>query len=206
MFGTACPIGGFGHWATPGVSGWPGVGDGSARHRAAGAPQPWVRPVRADDLPALNRFYLGLSPASRRLRFHGAVNALPPSALRQLAAPDDAMHATLVAESTAGGHLIGEARYVRELGNASRAEFAMAVADDWQGRGLGRALLARLLDHAHRQGLDALHGSVLDGNQPMLWLVQSFGGRAVRAPGPGYAVEWRLPTSAAAATAGALSA
>lgn len=152
-----------------------------------------VRAVRASDLPGLNSFFLGLSPRSRRLRFHGAVNALPPSALQRLSAPDDASHATLVVE-TSGGQLIGEARYVLDPDDPTRAEFALAVADAWHGQGLGRTLLQRLLDRAREQGLSALHGSVLEENAPMLALVQAMGGRAVRTPGAGYALEWQLPT------------
>lgn len=192
MFG-ACPIGGTASW-TPAP--WPAAGDPLDTVLA-----PAIRPVHAGDTPGLNAFFLGLSPRSRRLRFHGAVNALPASALRQLSAPDDAVHATLVAEAAGSHKIVAEARYVRDAHDEQRAEFALAVADDWQGQGLGRRLLTGLLEHARRQGLDALHGSVLDENQPMLWLLQTFGARAVRAPGPGYAIEWRVPTRGACGVA-----
>lgn len=152
-----------------------------------------IRAVRADDMAALNSFFLALSPRSRRLRFHGAVNVLPPAALQRLSAPDDATHATLVVEADV--RLIGEARYIVDPAEPTRAEFALAIADEWQGRGLGRRLLHQLLQRAREQGLSALHGSVLDENTPMLTLVQAMGGRAVRAPGAGYAIEWQLPTA-----------
>lgn len=155
-----------------------------------------IRPVRANDLPALNAFFLGLSPRSRRLRFHGAVNTLPASALQRLSAPDDTGHATLVMETPDGQRIIGEARYVVDPDDPIRAEFALAVADEWHGQGLGRTLLQHLLERAREQGLSALHGSVLDENAPMLALVQAMGGRAARAPGASYALEWQLSTEA----------
>lgn len=180
-----------------GAWGWAdeGVVVGGWLPSAVATPALTVRAVRASDLPGLNSFFLGLSPRSRRLRFHGAVNALPPSALQRLSAPDDAGHATLVVE-THDGQLVGEARYVVDPDDPTRAEFALAVADEWHGQGLGRSLLQRLIDRAREQGLSALHGSVLDENAPMLALVQAMGGRAVRAPGAGYALEWQLPTEA----------
>jgi GNAT superfamily N-acetyltransferase len=56
------------------------------------------------------------------------------------------------------------------------AEFALTVADDWQGLGLGRQLLVRLARHAQSQGLQQLHGSVLWDNRPMTGLVERLGG------------------------------
>ena len=40
------------------------------------------------------------------------------------------------------------------------AEFALAVADDWQGKGLGHALLERLCDAARAAGYRALYGHI----------------------------------------------
>lgn len=57
------------------------------------------------------------------------------------------------------------------------AEFGLVVADDWQGRGLGRELLERLLAHARRQRLASLHGLVRAGNRAMLRLAASLGFR-----------------------------
>ena len=71
-----------------------------------------------------------------------------------------------------GETLIGVARYVRENGDA---EFAIVVADAWQGRGIGRRLLAKLIAVARRRGLQRLYGDILRINQPMLQLVQKLG-------------------------------
>jgi GNAT superfamily N-acetyltransferase len=53
-------------------------------------------------------------------------------------------------DGTNGGSqtVVGEARYILSTDDAGSAEFAVAVADDWQGLGLARALLARLSGHA----------------------------------------------------------
>jgi acetyltransferase len=57
------------------------------------------------------------------------------------------------------------------------AEFALAVADDWQGRGLGRRLMAHLVADARRQGLQRLFGDVLAENRRMLVLMRESGAR-----------------------------
>jgi acetyltransferase len=135
-----------------------------------------LRPVRPDDAAATQRFIASLSPRSRLLRFHGAVNQVPAAVLREMTDVDQQRHVALVAEAlTDDGlpRLVAEARYV--LDEDGQAEFAVAVADDWQRLGLARALLRRLGRHAQRHGAGGLHGSVMAGNEPMLALMREFG-------------------------------
>jgi acetyltransferase len=82
----------------------------------------------------------------------------------------------LAATTMLGGAetLIGVARYVRDKADPS-AEFAIVVADSWQGRGIGGRLLAKLADVARRRGLKRLHGEILAINRPMLGLVRKLG-------------------------------
>lgn len=82
----------------------------------------------------------------------------------------------LAATTMLGGAetLIGVARYVRGKAGPS-AEFAIVVADSWQGRGIGGRLLAKLADVARRRGLKRLHGEILAINRPMLGLVRKLG-------------------------------
>jgi acetyltransferase len=70
--------------------------------------------------------------------------------------------------------LIGVTRYVRDKKNDA-AEFAIVVADAWQGRGIGKRLLAKLIDVARSRGLKRLYGDVLSMNRPMLEFVRTLG-------------------------------
>jgi len=70
--------------------------------------------------------------------------------------------------------LIGVARYVRDK-KIEAAEFAIVVADAWQGRGIGKRLLDKLIDAARRHGLKRLYGDILGTNRPMLELVRKLG-------------------------------
>ncbi len=136
-----------------------------------------LRPAHHGDAEAMQRFFAeSLSPRSRLLRFHGAVNRLPEATLRAMTTQQPGRHVALVAlADTDDGlrRLLAEARYVAE--DDGRAEFAVAVADAWQAQGLGRALLTRLAAHARAEGLHLLHGSVVPGNEPMLALAARIG-------------------------------
>ena len=66
-------------------------------------------------------------------------------------------------------------RYVRLPEEPGIAEFALTVIDEFQGQGVGRALLARLTQTARDNGLQILRGHVLSGNRIMLSLCRSFG-------------------------------
>ena len=136
-----------------------------------------LRPAHHSDAPALQQFFFSsLSPRARLLRFHGAINQLPDSALRAMTTQIPRRHVALVALTTTDDglqHLLAEARYVVE--DEGEAEFAIAVADAWQGQGLGRALVQRLAAHARSEGIPVLHGAVVPGNEPMLRLMDSLG-------------------------------
>ena len=62
------------------------------------------------------------------------------------------------------------------------AEIAVTVADSWQGCGLGRLLLERLIEVARRNGVRCLTGDVLATNARMIRLAQRLGFRVVLAP------------------------
>lgn len=165
-----------------------------------------LRPVAAADGPALEALLMGLSPVSRRLRFHGAVNALPAPVLHDLVAPGDDHHVTWVAEAACADgrrRLVAEARWVRERPGATAAEFALSVADDWRRQGLARALLERLLASASQAGVRTLHGSVLDENRAMLALLGAMGARPRRDPRAGHGLVWTFDTEPRPAAPGA---
>ena len=54
-------------------------------------------------------------------------------------------------------------------------EFAVAVADDWQCRGIGTTLVPLLFEHAAREGFSTIYGTVLANNQRMIELAQWLG-------------------------------
>ena len=138
-----------------------------------------LRPAHLRDAALLQSFFAELSPRSRLLRFHGAVNGLSDAAARTLSTQVASRHVALVALADGPDglpELSAEARYaVDDELDGDEAEFGVAVADDWQQLGLGLALLTRLAIHARANGFSRLRGSVMAGNEPMLALLEAMG-------------------------------
>lgn len=108
-------------------------------------------PLRSGDVHAVEQVLAGLSATSRFLRFHTALSRIPARYLSQLATvtPGDRYVALATAETTPIGH----AEWTRDPHRADIAEAAVAVADAWQGRGIGRALAGHVAATAHAAGI-----------------------------------------------------
>jgi hypothetical protein len=86
-----------------------------------------------------------------------------------------------------GGEPIGVARYVRQVGHPDTAEYAFAVVDEWQGRGVGTALLHRLTQRAHDEGISRITATVLLSNRPSIELLREIGRPQILTRGGGVA-------------------
>jgi acetyltransferase len=117
-----------------------------------------------------------MSRDSRRNRFLRSFRELPETLLRQFMQVDYKTHLALIAEIFVDGReiAIGETRYVVRPDGKS-AEFAVSVADEWQGCGLGSLLLARLIAAAKKGGIETITGETLASNSAMLHLAQKAG-------------------------------
>ena len=98
-----------------------------------------------------------------------------PAELRYLTAVDHYEHVALVAVDPASEEIRGSARYIRLPARPDDAELAIEVIDDWQRRGLGRALLRALSDHARTSGIRRLVAIVSAENFPMQRILEPAG-------------------------------
>ena len=137
-----------------------------------------IRRVRPSDAAALRCFYDGLSPESRRARFLGWVGVSDGQSLT-FCTPDHVHAEGFVAlsdgpddASAVIGHLCLEPAGPHQL------ELAVAVADAWHGRGVGRALMAAALAWATERGYDEILASCFADN----WRVLRLLGEAVYPP------------------------
>jgi GNAT superfamily N-acetyltransferase len=126
---------------------------------------------------ALERFFLALSPRSRELRFLSPAMGTTPQQLRPLLDVDGMRHVAHLA--LVDGAVVGEARFVRLGAGRATAELAIAVADDWQGRGVGRRLLDSLVSAAARRGVRRLTFDALAENRRALGFFARRGARWV---------------------------
>jgi L-amino acid N-acyltransferase YncA len=128
-----------------------------------------IRPLRSGDTETVCSVFRRLSPTSRRLRFGGPKNALTQSELELLATVDGQRH-VLVAH--AGGQSIGVARLARDEDDPATAEVAFAVVDEWQGKGVGTALMELLAADARAAGIRHLRASILAENYASIALMK----------------------------------
>jgi RimJ/RimL family protein N-acetyltransferase len=143
-----------------------------------------VRPVRSGDAPLLADGFARLSPQSRWMRFLGTKTSLSAAELRYFTQVDHHDHEAIGALSAADGRGVGIARYVRDADDPQSAEIAVTIVDDWQGRGLGTELLARLSDRARQAGIDRFTALVGAENAAMAGLLRKMGAcLAGRGPG-----------------------
>jgi RimJ/RimL family protein N-acetyltransferase len=131
-----------------------------------------IRQVRSADAPLLADGFARLSPESRRLRFLRRKDALSAAELRYFTDVDHHDHEALGALDHAGGRGVGVARYVRDADDPHAAEIAVTVVDDWQGRGLGTALLAQLSGRARAEGIRRFTALVSADNAAMTALLR----------------------------------
>lgn len=143
-----------------------------------------VRAIHPDDAMLTGEFLRGLSSESSYQRFLGPPPKPTAEVLHRLTHIDYRHEMALVAVVFVGGveTEIGVVRYVVH-DSGQGCESAIVVADAWQRRGIGRMLLAALLEHAAAAGLQYVDGYVLATNEAMLNLARSLGFRVEPVPG-----------------------
>jgi GNAT superfamily N-acetyltransferase len=161
---------------------------------STGSREVHIRRVRRSDQRDLERFYDGLSPASRRQRFLGYQAGLSGRLARTFCTPDHIHTEGFVAVLGGRG---GRERIVGHLCLAPaaerRLELALAVADEHQGYGIGRALLEQAIEWACRHRVEALVASAFADNARVVRLLSSAPYPALVKPDYGGVVDVTIP-------------
>jgi RimJ/RimL family protein N-acetyltransferase len=165
--------------------------DGDATVRVRDGSRIRIRPIEPEDRAELAAGFERMSPESRFRRFLSPMPRLSEAQLDYLTRVDHRDHEALVALDAQTDAGIAVARYVRIDGD--RAEPAVAVADDWQGRGVGTALLDALSERAYAQGIRRFEATVLATNERALGLLDSLGETTYRHAGTETVVEVPVP-------------
>jgi acetyltransferase len=127
-----------------------------------------IRPICADDAARERAFLLGLSPESRYTRMMYAMGEPPPELVDRFVHVDYHHNMAFVAVIGEGDEerIIGVARYAA---NGEKGyEFAIAIADAWQGRGIAATLSRLLFDYARIEGIHAIYADILASNYRMI--------------------------------------
>ncbi len=132
-----------------------------------------IRPIKADDAPALDALFHRLGRDSVYHRFFSHKKALSPEELEYFTNVDYDDRMAFVVEI--GGELAAVGRYDRLEDEPSLAEVAFGVADGQQGRGLGTQMLTHLTNYARNNGIEGFRAFVLSDNYAMMRVFRGAG-------------------------------
>jgi acetate---CoA ligase (ADP-forming) len=131
-----------------------------------------VRPVTAEDAPAVRAFFEHLSPKSIALRFFCGFPDLD-RAVRWATEADQHRYGLIA--TGADGRVVAHAGWETEPDQPERAEIAFTIADAMQHNGLGTILLGQLIQAADQAGVAVLSAEVLPQNHRMLHVFRDSG-------------------------------
>ncbi|RJR47612.1 MAG: GNAT family N-acetyltransferase [Desulfobacteraceae bacterium] len=136
----------------------------------------FLRPIRPEDAPLLLKLFDTMSMRSRYLRFFNPLRSLSLDLVVRLTQVDYDRHIALVAviEEDHKENIIGVARIISDP-DRRRAEFAVAVGDPWQRKGVGKTLMEGVIRVAGEYGIREIYGEVLAENIEMMELGKRLG-------------------------------
>lgn len=135
-----------------------------------------IRPIRPEDAEMEKEFVAHLSDESKYFRFMDTLRELTQSMLVRFTQIDYDREMAFVAVTEEDGKevQVGVSRFVSNP-DGETVEFALAVADGWQKRGVGRKLMSAVIECARSKGYRAVVGDVLALNSKMFKLMTSLG-------------------------------
>jgi len=137
-----------------------------------------IWPLLPTDARMLREGFRQLSPESRRSRFFSPLDDLDEAMIRRLVGGVDGVHhiALVLVVLPPGGleQPVGVARLIQDPADPATADIAVTVADRWQGRGVGAALVNALMQRRPR-GLKQIRTVVDADNRASLALLGGAG-------------------------------
>lgn len=132
------------------------------------------RPIECTDQVEFKEFFKALSPASVHFRFLEIIKELPKESVEKYCNLDFNREIAIIALPIGGNKIVAVARLILNLKDR-RGEFALVIADAWQGFGLGTELLAYLIKIAGDYQLEELDCVLSADNSRMIGLAEKFG-------------------------------
>ncbi|MBU0973516.1 MAG: bifunctional acetate--CoA ligase family protein/GNAT family N-acetyltransferase [Proteobacteria bacterium] len=143
----------------------------------------FIRPIRPSDADLLIDHFGSLSHRSIYMRFFSPLKQLSRDMVIRLTQIDYDREIALVAlmGNDRDKKIAGVSRIIT-YSDGIQAEFALAISDEWQGKGIGAALLTACLKAARQKGIKRVMGLVLAENTQMLKLGKKLGFKITRSP------------------------
>lgn len=134
-----------------------------------------IRALRVREADPIHALHSRLSPQTRYLRFLSPMPSLPDSFVPLLMSTDYRRHLAIIAEDETS--VRDEPVALASFGavDDGTAEVAVVVQDEWQGHGVGTALVKVLLDAAEDRGFHRFAASMTSENIVMRKLLNRIG-------------------------------
>ena len=138
-----------------------------------------IRPIRPTDEAAMVRFHERLSERTVYLRYFHMMNLnsrISHQRLARICSIDDEAEAALVVERAHEIHAVGR---LTQASDGKEAEFALLIADPYQGHSVGKELLRRLIEIARVAKLARITAEILPENDHMIHVCRELGFKLV---------------------------
>ncbi len=133
-----------------------------------------LRPIQPSDEGIYGDFLRAITPADLRLRFFTPKADFTHQFIARFTQIDYARAMAFIAVDPESGMMLGGSRLVADP-DYVKGEYAIMVRSDLKGQGLGWALMQHLIAYAKAEGLQQLHGDVLQENTQMLSMCRQLG-------------------------------
>jgi acetyltransferase len=139
-----------------------------------------IRPIRAEDEPIMRKFHEGLSDKTVYLRYLSPMllsERVTHERLARMTHNDYDREIALVVEGEENGEraVFGVARLSKFRGEDDEARLSMLVSDRFQGQGLGRELIKRIIDVARAEQIKRVIAGMSPENETMISLCRKSG-------------------------------
>lgn len=162
-----------------------------SREETEGGLELFLRPIKPEDAPLLLDLFHHLSRESVYNRFFSPLKELSHDMLVRFSQIDYDREIAMVALDSEESRILGVARIILEP-DGDQGEFAIAVGDPWQGRGVGSRLLQHVLRIAGERGVKIVQGKVLAENRRMVDLAKKAGFQVRRSGSGEYGITVNL--------------
>ncbi|MEL7120165.1 MAG: bifunctional acetate--CoA ligase family protein/GNAT family N-acetyltransferase [Bacteroidota bacterium] len=134
-----------------------------------------LRPIKPEDEPLMEKMLEDSSSRSLYLRFFGQIPKVTHTWLTRFTHIDYDRELAIVAEIETeenGKEIMGVVRIIEDAWGET-AEYAILIADKWQGQGLGSALTDYIIEIARDRNINKIVATVLANNTGMIRLFKN---------------------------------
>jgi len=135
-----------------------------------------LRPIRPEDEPLEFALFDTFSPETYEYRFFGPPRKITHEEMVRYTNIDYRREMAIIAEVVEDGKrkMIGVGRLIMDPGGDS-GEFAVVIGDPWQGLGLGKKLIDRIIGIASDLKLSSIYGLIQTDNERMIHICRDMG-------------------------------